>query len=225
MKSQDLKNHFIELRAQGLSYDKISQELNVSKQTLINWSKELRDKIANLRAIEIEVLQEKYFMTKKGKIELFGEQIEKIKKELATRDLEDISSEKLTDMIMKYYSLLKDEIPNVYLIIVGGDAGYKNTLEKLAKRFQSEKRIIFDLGYGIDTVSKALKEKVVWYEDRSIIWVKNFFKHQCQNPQFAIAAIGCVKKDPFKYNLFVKYNIKKLEGYKNKMDGHFPCTI
>ena len=34
-----LKQRFIEMRAKDISYDKISKELGVSKQTLINWSK------------------------------------------------------------------------------------------------------------------------------------------------------------------------------------------
>jgi len=36
----ELKQRFIEMRAKDISYDKISKELGVSKQTLINWSKE-----------------------------------------------------------------------------------------------------------------------------------------------------------------------------------------
>jgi len=41
MKDQQTKEKFIELRAKGLSFDKISRELRISKQTLINWSKKL----------------------------------------------------------------------------------------------------------------------------------------------------------------------------------------
>jgi orotate phosphoribosyltransferase-like protein len=36
MKDQETRGRFIELRAQGLSFDKISKELQVSKQTLID---------------------------------------------------------------------------------------------------------------------------------------------------------------------------------------------
>jgi len=89
----------------------------------------------------------------------------------------------------------------------------------------STKRIQFDLGYGIDTVSVALKNRVEWYPDKSIVWVKNFFKHQCQNAKFAISAINCIKGDPFKYDIFIDHNINILKKYKNDLNGHLPDTI
>lgn len=86
-------------------------------------------------------------------------------------------------------------------------------------------RIKFDLGYGIDKVSDQLKNKVIWYPEQSTIWVKNFFKHQCQNAKFAISALNSVKSDNFKYKLFLKYNFNFLLKYKNDLDGHLPDTI
>ena len=86
----------------------------------------------------------------------------------------------------------------------------------------SDKRITFDLGYGIDTVSEDLKEKVIWYPEESTIWVKNFFVHQCQNHTFAISALNSVKSDRFKYDIFLNYNINKLKEYKDKLNGHLP---
>lgn len=43
MKDQETKERFIELRAKGLSFDKISKELKVSKQILIDWSRGLQE--------------------------------------------------------------------------------------------------------------------------------------------------------------------------------------
>ena len=65
METLETKNKFIELRAKGYSFDKIAKELGIAKQTLIDWSKELKNQIANLKAFELEVLQEKYFLSKK----------------------------------------------------------------------------------------------------------------------------------------------------------------
>jgi transposase len=89
MKDQDTKNRFVELRAKGWSYDRITQELKVSKQTLINWSRALSFEIANLKAIELETLQEKYFALREKRIELFGETLRSIREELEKRDLKD----------------------------------------------------------------------------------------------------------------------------------------
>lgn len=51
MKDQETKERFVELRAKGWSFDRIARELKVSKQTLINWSRELALQIGNLKAI------------------------------------------------------------------------------------------------------------------------------------------------------------------------------
>ncbi|WP_243555777.1 hypothetical protein [Priestia megaterium] len=109
MKENDKKHCFIELRAQGFSFDKISKELKVAKSTLILWSKEFELEIANLKAVEMEGLLEKHFMSKKARIELFGKQIIKIKEELGRRDFSDISTEKLFDLLVKYVNQLKQE--------------------------------------------------------------------------------------------------------------------
>ena len=47
------KERFIELRAKGWSFDKIAKEIGKAKQTLIDWSKELQDEIANRKALEL----------------------------------------------------------------------------------------------------------------------------------------------------------------------------
>lgn len=109
MKTQETKEKFIELRAKGLSFKKIAKKLGVSKHTLINWSKDLKMEIANLKAIELEALYEKYYLTEKRRIELFGEKLKEIKEELDNRDFREISTEKLLDLILKYHTKLKEE--------------------------------------------------------------------------------------------------------------------
>ena len=115
MKELAVKERFILLRAQGWSFAKIAKELRTSKQTLIEWSKEFRTTIGNLRAIELEALQEKYFLTKKKRIEMFGEVLKRIKEELSLRNLNELPSEKLFDLLIKFGTLLKqEEIPVVF---------------------------------------------------------------------------------------------------------------
>lgn len=106
---QELKTRFIELRAKGLSYQKISKRLKVSKSTLANWSAELEGEIASLRAMELEALYETYFLAKEGRIRLLGEQLKEIQAELKTRTLDQVSTEKLLDMELKIFQALKEE--------------------------------------------------------------------------------------------------------------------
>ena len=56
MEPTEQKERFIELRAQGFSFDKIAKELGKAKQTLIDWSRELQDEIANRKAMELDTL-------------------------------------------------------------------------------------------------------------------------------------------------------------------------
>ncbi len=106
----ETKEKFIELRAKGWSFDKIAKELGKAKQTLINWSKELEDEIANLKALELEALYEKHYLLKENRIETFGVLLRKLKDEVMSRDLSDVPTDKLLDLLLKYENQLKDEI-------------------------------------------------------------------------------------------------------------------
>ena len=59
MKDNETKDRFIELRSQGLPFAKIAAELNVSKTALINWERDFKEEIDNLRAIELEAMYDK----------------------------------------------------------------------------------------------------------------------------------------------------------------------
>ena len=57
MEIVEIKEQFIDLRAKGYSFDKIAKELGKAKQTLIDWSKDLQEEIAEERR-DRELLQE-----------------------------------------------------------------------------------------------------------------------------------------------------------------------
>lgn len=101
MLANDVKNQFVELRAKGLSYDKIAQELRVTKQTLINWSKEYQYDILNLRKIEKEALLERLELSEKARLERLSEILKKTYTELICRDLSKVPTEKLYDLFLK----------------------------------------------------------------------------------------------------------------------------
>ena len=109
MSPQELKEEFILMRAQGWSFDRIAIKLRKSKQTLINWSRELDEEIANLRAIELESLNERFFLSKQAKIAVFGEILQKIRNEIDSRDLSSVATDKLLDLFLRYHSTLEEE--------------------------------------------------------------------------------------------------------------------
>ena len=110
METIETKERFIELRAKGWSFDKIAKEIGMAKQTLIDWSKELQDEIANRKALELEALYESYYLLKENRLQTFGAMLTKIKKEVESRDLSDVPTDKLLDLFLKYNSQIKEEI-------------------------------------------------------------------------------------------------------------------
>jgi restriction endonuclease Mrr len=110
METTELKERFIGLRAKGWSFDKIAKETGKAKQTLIDWSKELQDEIANRKALELEALYESYYLLKENRLQTFGVMLTKIKTEVESRDLSDVPTDKLLELLLKYNSQVKDEI-------------------------------------------------------------------------------------------------------------------
>lgn len=101
MHKPELKDRFVELRAQRMSFVSISKELGVSKTTLIDWSREMREQIANMKAINQEALLEQYSLTKKHKLKILSKQLSAIEKELEKRGLDNVSTDKLYGILLK----------------------------------------------------------------------------------------------------------------------------
>lgn len=110
METTELKERFIELRAKGWSFDKIAKETGKAKQTLIDWSRELQDEIANRKALELEALYESYYLMRENRLQTFGAMLTKIKEEVERRDLSDVPTDKLLELLLKYNSQVKEEI-------------------------------------------------------------------------------------------------------------------
>lgn len=78
----------------------------------------------------------------------------------------------------------------------------------------SLKRIKFESGIDFNKVYPELKEKVVWFEKESVIWVKNFFRYQCQNEKFALAALSSITNlNSELQRFFQTYTIQTLKKY------------
>lgn len=115
MKSLDLKRQFIELRAKDESFANIAKKLNVSKLTLIKWSRELSDELSQAKAIELDALQKEYYASKRHRLIVLGKRLQKVREELDGRDLSDIPTERLIQLERQLTALLeKEEEPLVF---------------------------------------------------------------------------------------------------------------
>ena len=86
---------FIELRAQGKTYARLMTELNVSKPTLIGWSRKHQFQIQNLKAIELEALGEKWLASVSDRVNALGEQLRAVEAELKQRSVGDLTTPQL----------------------------------------------------------------------------------------------------------------------------------
>lgn len=105
----ELKTQFVELRAKGYSFSRIAKKLRVSKSTVTEWNEELAEQVARLRAQELEAIQEKYALQKEARLKALGQHLGALEKELAKRDLSQVPTEKLLELILKYHRQAKEE--------------------------------------------------------------------------------------------------------------------
>ncbi len=108
-KDVETRDRFVELRAEGHTLTRIVEELDISYNTAVNWNRDYSERIDSARAIKLEELQDKYLMAREQKIELFGERLLAVKEELARRDLSEVPTPKLFDMMMKCQAALEKE--------------------------------------------------------------------------------------------------------------------
>jgi len=112
-KTVDEQTKFIELRAKGLSFDKIAQEIKTSKPTFLKWQKEFIGKISEAKFLHFESLAEQFYLLKQQRLEYLAELYQKLKQELESRDLSKITTEKLIEIYFKTENRLLDEFGTI----------------------------------------------------------------------------------------------------------------
>lgn len=109
MKSLEIKQQFIELRATNESFSAIAEKLRVSKPTLIGWSKELEKEIRQAKAIELDALQKQYWISKQHRVTVLGKRLQKVREELDKRDMSALSTDRLLELEKQFTDRLSAE--------------------------------------------------------------------------------------------------------------------
>lgn len=95
MHTPELRQKFIECRAQGWSFARIASELGVARSTLIEWSRKLRFEIQNQSAIELDDLRNRLLGPRQQRAEVLAEKLNSIEAEIKKRDLAQVSTGQL----------------------------------------------------------------------------------------------------------------------------------
>ena len=111
MHETDKQREFIEFRAKGFSYRSIAKRIKVAKSTLCIWQEKLKTQISVVHNDELEDLYEEYRITTISRIKRLGELLNRLENELKTRDLSDVSTDKLIQLYTMSMNALRAEIP------------------------------------------------------------------------------------------------------------------
>jgi len=110
MKTIEEKQKFIQLRAQGLSFDKIAEELEISKPTLLSWSGELFEEVQEAVFHEQEKLLNQYEVMRRARFEAYSRLLREALNELNKRAKENKLSKMETSQLLKLALSLEQRI-------------------------------------------------------------------------------------------------------------------
>ena len=128
----DKQQKFIELRAEGHSFDEIAKRVQISKPTLIKWSKELKEQIEEVSKVIAEqfVIEQKVKRTIRA--QKLSEELDKAYEALKHTDYKKMTKKDLIGVIEK--------IENKLSAITGIDkiVGKENTIEFIVREMGKE---------------------------------------------------------------------------------------
>ena len=134
MKDIEKKYRFAELRAQDKSLRAAADELGIGLQTAVRWQREQKEQIENLKAIELDTLMERHRLTVQAQIECYGIELARVTEELQKRDLADVPTPKLYDIMVKLHARVEEVRPTLIMRDDDEIADQKELRELIASR-------------------------------------------------------------------------------------------
>lgn len=112
-KTTEEVEHFIELRARGLSFDKIAQDMGTSKPTLLKWARDYQQELEQAQYFELQGILYQYGLMRRGRVEVLSETLHMALTELRARaqagNFGDLSTDKLLKLVLMLESRLERE--------------------------------------------------------------------------------------------------------------------
>lgn len=95
-------------RAQDYTIEDICKKVELSKPTVINIIRKYATDISKMKQLELEDLLHLHYQTTRRKVEMLGGMLGKLLEEFQRRSLEDVPTDKLLDIILKFNKTLSD---------------------------------------------------------------------------------------------------------------------
>jgi hypothetical protein len=131
MKDQEVVNKFIELRANGRSFTRISGELSVAKSTLVEWSRKFQFEIHNRRALAIEDLADRTLGTVQHRVSGLAEKLARVEEELRQRGLKEMSTSQLYALAASLRRQIERETGPIRLVTPSKDIPKEEYVEEI----------------------------------------------------------------------------------------------
>ncbi len=102
--TNDQRMAFVMQRAQGKSFDKIADDLGITKQTLIKWQGEMFAQIREQEFYEVQAITEAYAVTRRQRFDATAKTLSAVLAELTRRvdtdQLADMPTDKLVNLAL-----------------------------------------------------------------------------------------------------------------------------
>ena len=108
--TNDQRMAFVMQRAQGKSFDKIADDLGITKQTLIKWQGELFAQIREQEFYEIQLITEAYAVTRRQRFDATAKTLGAVLAELTRRVDTDQLAEMPTDKLVNLALILEKRL-------------------------------------------------------------------------------------------------------------------
>lgn len=109
-KTLEQKEQFILLRAKGYSYDKITEELDISKPTLIKWQGELNEQVKKQQYFELENILNQYEILRRNRFEKYSRLLNAVFQELESKTEQQELSELSVPELLKLADKLETRL-------------------------------------------------------------------------------------------------------------------
>lgn len=121
------------LRAKDFSFTEIAQRVQLSRPTVISIVRKYANSIAMLSRLELQELKAMYQQTVKRKLKVFGGVLGRLLEELQGRDLSELPTDRLLDLILKYNKAISDSITDKAAGVpaIGIDSGEETELNNI----------------------------------------------------------------------------------------------
>lgn len=130
------KQRFIELRAKGYSFDKISEETGISKPTLLKFQAELKKEVQEQQYFEMENIINQFEIQRKNRFEamsmLLARALQELRNIAESQALETMPVEKLLQLVLTLEKRLAIDTEKELLAIPG------DSTSRLIEKMNSE---------------------------------------------------------------------------------------